>query len=255
MCWPLGTTHTEGIKRLLIHHYLAKVVKYLQESSRREDCYQFLQGRMDILPSNYLVFKLRIRAGHHLSTMREDVAFNTGDGVTLRGWFYKPAVNTNLRVPCLVMSNGFAAVKEMSLDAFAGCFTSRLPLNCLVFDNRGFGASGPREGRLRQEIVPAVQNSDISDAITYAQSREDVDPDKIGIWGTSFSGGNVLWVGAADRRVKAVLSQVPLIDGWQNYHWLVKGATLDETERRLQEGMVVSTHSTPLSVLFDLTRQ
>jgi hypothetical protein len=42
--------------------------------------------------------------------------------------------------------------------------------------------------------------------------RTDVDPDRVGILGSSFSSGNVLWVGAVDRRVKVVLSQVPLVD-------------------------------------------
>lgn len=53
-----------------------------------------------------------------------------------------------------------------------------------------------------------MQQSDYSDAITYAQSLSEVDPTKIGIWGSSYSGGHVLFVGAVDRRVKAVLCQV-----------------------------------------------
>jgi cephalosporin-C deacetylase-like acetyl esterase len=75
----------------------------------------------------------------------------------------------------------------------------------LVYDNRNFGES---DGEPRHEIVPSVQQSDYSDAITYAQSLDDVNADKIGIWGSSYSGGHVLLVGATDRRVKAVLGQV-----------------------------------------------
>ena len=67
-----------------------------------------------------------------------------------------------------------------------------------------------------------MQCSDISDAITYAQSRADVDADKIGIWGSSYSGGHALWVGAVDRRVKVVLSQVPCVSGWDNFHRLIR---------------------------------
>jgi cephalosporin-C deacetylase-like acetyl esterase len=74
-----------------------------------------------------------------------------------------------------------------------------------VYDNRNFGES---DGEPRHEIVPTQQQSDYSDAITYAQSLDEVDADKIGIWGSSYSGGHVLIVGAVDRRVKAVLSQV-----------------------------------------------
>lgn len=90
------------------------------------------------------------------------------------------------------------------LDTFAEYFVSKLQLACLVYDNRCFGAS---DGQPRQEINPFHQQSDYSDAITFAQSLSEVNPEKIGIWGSSYSGGHVLWVGAGDRRVKAVLSQ------------------------------------------------
>ncbi len=102
------------------------------------------------------------------------------------------------------MAHGWSALKEMDLDAFAEHFTSKLAISCLVYDNRCFGDS---EGEPRHEIIPALQQADYSDAITYAQSRDEVNPDKIGIWGSSYSGGHVLLVGAVDRRVKSVLSQ------------------------------------------------
>src|SRR6266498_5767828 len=127
---------------------------------------------------------------------REDVEFKTHDNVTLRGWFYKPASGASGKLPCLVMSHGWSALKEMDLDAFAERFTSKLDLTCLVFDNRGFGASDTKEGQPRHEIIPSIQTSDISDAITYAQTRSEVDPKKIGIWGSSYSGGHVLYVAA-----------------------------------------------------------
>ena len=80
-----------------------------------------------------------------------------------------------------------------------------MSISCLVYDNRNFGDS---DGEPRHEIIPSLQQSDYSDAITYAQSLDEVNADKIGIWGSSYSGGHVLLVGAVDRRVKAVLSQV-----------------------------------------------
>lgn len=135
----------------------------------------------------------------------KDIEFKTSDNVTLRGWFYTPEASSGKKLPCLVMAHGFSALKEMDLNTFAEHFTSKLAISCLVYDNRCFGAS---DGEPRHEIVPTLQMSDYSDAITYAQSREDVDPEKIGIWGSSYSGGHVLYVGAVDRRVKAVLSQV-----------------------------------------------
>lgn len=153
---------------------------------------------------------------------REDIEFKTYDGVTLRGWFYKPDSTSQEKLPCLVMAHGFSALKEMHLNTFAEYFIHRLPLFCLAYDNRGFGASDNAPHEPRQEIIPSKQASDYSDAITYAQTRSDVNPEKIGIWGSSYSGGHVLWVGAADKRVKAVLAQVPLISGWENLSRLIR---------------------------------
>jgi cephalosporin-C deacetylase-like acetyl esterase len=167
---------------------------------------------------------------------REDISFQTGDYTTLRGWFYSPPESAGSRLPCLVMSHGFSAIKEMDLDAFAEHFTRNLKLNCLVFDNRGFGASDAAARQPRHEIIPSIQCSDISDAITYAQSRADVNKDKIGIWGSSYSGGHVLWVGAVDRRVKAVLSQVPCVSGWDNFHRLIRPDFVPALNATFQEG-------------------
>ncbi|KAK5691154.1 hypothetical protein LTR97_011806 [Elasticomyces elasticus] len=152
---------------------------------------------------------------------RRDVEFQTTDHVTLRGWFFTPET-ADRNLPCLVMAHGWSAVKEMDLDAFAGHFTSQLAITCLVYDNRAFGASDAAANEPRYEIVPSLQQADYSDAITYAQSLDEVDPERIGIWGSSYSGGHVLFVGAVDRRLKAVLSQVPLTNGWENFHRLIR---------------------------------
>lgn len=169
---------------------------------------------------------------------RQDTEFKTADKVTLRGWLYTPDGSSD-KLPCLVMSHGFSAIKEMDLDAFAEYFTSKLSIACLVYDNRGFGTSDTKEGEPRYEIIPSVQQSDISDAITYAQTRKEINADKIGIWGSSYSGGNVLGVGAWDRRVKAVLCQVPLVDGWENFHRLIRPDVVPTMNGMFQVGMLV----------------
>ena len=86
-------------------------------------------------------------------------------------------------------------------------------------------------------IVYSQQTSDIGDAITYAQSRDDVDSDKIAIWGSSYSGGHVLWVGAVDRRVKAVLCQAPCVDGWANFHRLIRPDFVPGLNKMFEQGM------------------
>ena len=147
---------------------------------------------------------------------RRDIAFDA-EGVTLRGWFF-PAEGASAPGPAVVMAHGFSAVKEMYLDRFAEAFAAA-GLHALVFDNRGFGAS---DGEPRQEIDPWAQVRDYRDAITYASTLPEVDPAQIGIWGSSYSGAHVLVVGAIDRRVKAVVSQVPLISGHANLRALVR---------------------------------
>ena len=147
---------------------------------------------------------------------RRDIEFDA-EGVTLRGWFYD-ADGASAAAPTVVMAHGFSAVKEMYLDKYAETFAAA-GLNALVFDNRNFGAS---DGEPRQEIDPWQQVRDYRHAITYATTLDEVDPTRIGAWGSSYSGGHVLVLGAIDRRVKAVVAQVPLVSGSANIAELVR---------------------------------
>jgi uncharacterized protein len=128
--------------------------------------------------------------------MRKDVEFNA-EGTTLRGWLYLPSGQKE-RVPVVVMAHGFSGVKEQYLDRYAEAFAD-VGLAALVYDNRCFGAS---DGEPRQEADPILQARDYRHAITYAQTLPEIDKDRIGVWGSSFSGGHALFVGAVDRRVK-----------------------------------------------------
>src|SRR3954452_23738050 len=153
--------------------------------------------------------------------MREDITIDA-EGATLRGWFYAPdAADANGGHPCVVMAHGFSAVKEQHLDDYAEVFADA-GLACVVYDNRGFGASDAAPGKPRQEIDPWEQVRDYQHAITYAQSRDDVDAERIGVWGSSYSGAHSYVVAAIDRRVKAVSGQVPLISGRRAFESLVR---------------------------------
>ena len=152
---------------------------------------------------------------------RRDIEFDA-EGVTLRGWFYD-AEGASGAAPTIVLAHGFSAVKEMYLDHYAETFAAA-GLNALVFDNRNFGAS---DGEPRQEIDPWAQVRDYRHAITYATTLSEVDAGRIGIWGSSYSGGHVLVVGAIDRRVKAVVAQVPLVSGHDNFRALVRSDFID----------------------------
>ena len=139
---------------------------------------------------------------------RQDIAFPGERGVTLRGWFY-PAQHTDSPAPVVVMAHGASGVKEMHLDDYADYF-AQSGLNVVVYDHQNFGDS---DGLPRQELDPVLQYRDLRNAITYAITRPEVDASKVGIWGTSLSGGHVLQVAAIDKRVKAVVSQVPFVSG------------------------------------------
>jgi uncharacterized protein len=139
--------------------------------------------------------------------MRQEIAFNS-DGVTLRGWLYLPD-GGEPPFPSVVMAHGFALVKEQGLDRYAEVFAAA-GIASVVFDNRNLGAS---DGEPRQDVDPWQQARDYRSAITFAQSLPELDKNRVGIWGTSYSGAIALHVAAVDKRVKAVVVQVPGISG------------------------------------------
>jgi uncharacterized protein len=158
--------------------------------------------------------------------MRQDIEFNA-EGTTLRGWLYLPE-GARRPAPAVVMAHGFSAVKEMYLDRFADVL-SAAGFAVLVYDNRNFGAS---DGVPRQEIDPWQQVRDYRHAITWIGSRKEIDRDRIGVWGSSYSGGHVLVVGAIDRRVKCVVSQVPLVSGSRNLKRLIRADMIAEVRKQ-----------------------
>ncbi|NND02675.1 MAG: alpha/beta fold hydrolase [Acidimicrobiia bacterium] len=80
----------------------------------------------------------------------------------------------------------------------------------LIFDYRGFGDSGGRTDLL----IPAMQLEDLINAVTYLGSRDDIDADNIGTFGSGGTGGgNAIVLAASDPRVGCAVSQVPVADG------------------------------------------
>lgn len=135
-----------------------------------------------------------------------NIEFTASDQTILRGWLYLPE---NLPAPCIIITHGFAALKEHCLDRFAHAFAAA-GFCALVYDNRNFGES---DGEPRFEIDPIAQVQDIQAAISYAQTLPQVEIKKIGLWGTSLSAGNVIVVAAIDARARCVVAQVPFVSG------------------------------------------
>ncbi len=79
----------------------------------------------------------------------------------------------------------------------------------VVFDYRYFGSS---TGEPRQLLDIARQHDDYRAVVAWTRELDGVDPDRIVLWGSSFSGGHVLAVAATDPRIAAVISQAPFTD-------------------------------------------
>jgi fermentation-respiration switch protein FrsA (DUF1100 family) len=143
--------------------------------------------------------------------MRREVVFPSR-GLDCRGWLFLPSeFEPGQKLPAVVMAHGLSCVKEMSLAGFAERFAAA-GLGALVFDYRYLGESG---GEPRGQVFPHEQQEDYRNAISWLARRPEVDPERIGAWGTSFSGGHVLQLAAFDRRIKAAVVQVPALSVWR----------------------------------------
>lgn len=127
------------------------------------------------------------------------------EAAVLRGFLYE-AVKGEPPFPIVVMTHGTSATIPMVTDRYAEVF-AEAGVSALLYDHRNMGISG---GEPRQEINPWVQARGYRDAITFATTIEGHDPERIGVWGDSYSAGQVFLVAACDSRVKAVVAQCPV---------------------------------------------
>ncbi len=137
---------------------------------------------------------------------RTELRFRSGED-ECAAVFVRP--DTTEAVPTVVLGHGFGAVKEGGPIRSAERFAAEGYAG-FAFDYRHFGESG---GEPRQLIDIKRQHEDWRSAIAFARSLDGVDPERIALWGSSFSGGHVLEIAASDPRIKAVISQAPFIDG------------------------------------------
>lgn len=110
---------------------------------------------------------------------------------------------------CVVMAHGFGAQRDFALQSFARALVEA-GMAVFVFDYRGFGDS---DGLPRHWVSPRRHIQDYHAALSHVRSLDEIDNQRIGLWGTSFSGGHVLVVAAQDQRIKAVSSMVPFVNG------------------------------------------
>jgi pimeloyl-ACP methyl ester carboxylesterase len=142
---------------------------------------------------------------------RVEVPFGSHGGIC-RAWRYAPAAAdgaANERRPCVVMAHGFGATRDASLAPYAERFVAA-GMHVLLFDYRHFGAS---DGRPRQLVSVRRQLQDYAAAVEFARALSGVDPARVAVWGTSFSGGHALVTAARVPGVAAAICQCPMMDG------------------------------------------
>ena len=157
---------------------------------------------------------------------KQEIVFSN-DGVDLIGWLATPANESNC--PLIILTHGLSGIVDLDLESYAEIFNAA-GFACLAYDHRNWGRSG---GSPRGETNPWQQVADMREAISFARTLPDIDPERIGLWGTSYAGGHVLTVTALDRRVRCAVSQVPLISGSKTFEAWVPADKRDKFLTRL----------------------
>ena len=168
-----------------------------------------------------------------------DVRVPAEGGIGLGAWLFLPKGDG--AHPAITMAHGFAGTREHGLERFARAFATA-GFVVLVHDHRNFGTSG---GDLRGDVDPWVQIRDWRRAISYLEARPEVDPARIGLWGTSYAGGHALVLGATDRRLRCIVSQVPTISGYEQGLRRVSPDALPALEHAFNEDESAQSHGEP----------
>lgn len=142
-------------------------------------------------------------------TIKTDVEFGS-EGEHVRGILVRP--DTAGPCPIVIMGGGWCYVKEIVMPHYAEALVEAGSA-VLMFDYRNFGAS---DGKRRQHIDPWMQIEDYRNAVSFVYTLENIDTERIGVWGISYAGGHVLIAGAIDPRVKCVISNIPVVNGYEN---------------------------------------
>ena len=131
------------------------------------------------------------------------------EGFKIEGDYFLPdGVKSGDRRPGIVLCHGYSGIRNLILPDYAKLFVAAGYV-ALSFDYRGFGGSeGPK-----WRIMALEQIDDIRNAITFLAAQPEVDPNRIGVWGTSNGGAHAPYVAGIDKRVKAAVGQVGYGDG------------------------------------------
>jgi dienelactone hydrolase len=183
----------------------------------------------------------------------DDVLMRSADiiseGTRMSAEVFAPKNPKTNRLPTIVMSHGWGGVAAaLRPDAIKFAQAGYL---VVAFDYRGWGKSDSRlvplgkpvhkDGKLfaevkevREVVDPIDQTTDIMNAINWVVGEKNCNKNRIGLWGSSFSGGHVVHVAARDPRVKAFVSQVASLDGRWVLNWQMREQTFSQATARTQ---------------------
>jgi uncharacterized protein len=131
------------------------------------------------------------------------------------------------------MAHGIGGTKDSGLPPFAQAF-AEAGLDALLFDYRHFGES---TGEPRQLGWPPNHREDYRAAVGFARGLRGVDPERIVLWGASWSGGHIVYVAADDPRIAAVVCQTPDLDGLRTLREIARYAGWGQLTRLTWEGL------------------
>jgi len=167
----------------------------------------------------------------------------SSQGAILRGLLLTRA-DSRPHLPTVIMAHGTTATIKMVAIEYARAF-AKAGLAVLIYDHRNFGSS---EGEPRLEINPWIQCRGYLDALTFVSTRSEVDSARIGLWGDSYTGGQVVVVSACDPRPKVVVAQCPVF-GATVPRAAASAENLAVINRTLLSGDVTGTPATTVGPL------
>ena len=140
--------------------------------------------------------------------MEEEVTFKSGD-LNISGVVHRPDdMVDGERRPAVLVLHGFGSRKAAGNVTGPANMFMNWGYVVLRFDMRGCGDSDGLFGHL----LCLDQVEDTRAAITFMQSRPEVDPDRIAVVGSSFGAAVAVYTAGVDERVTAVISS----GGWGN---------------------------------------
>ena len=164
--------------------------------------------------------------------MREErwISFFSEGSRLIGNLFIPSGMEPGEQRPGIVLCHGFTGVRQLTLREYARRF-AEAGFIALIFDYRGFGESeGPK-----WRLIPLEQVDDIRNALTWLATQPEVDPQRMGLWGTSFGGAHVPYVAGVDTRVKAAVAQVGFDTGERFLLSVRSESERAELQRQIEE--------------------